>query len=548
MIEAFAAEDVRAAEAPLLAAERGFTGGLMHHAATALDLAVRRELRDRAGRVAGTTVVALVGPGNNGGDALHALAGLARRGVRAVAVLTSARVHDGGLAALRAAGGTVVAVVDGAPGHRVWLGDAAAEAFAAEVVLDGLLGIGAHGGLRGVAAELVEVLDDLLADRSAAPVVERPLVVAVDVPSGVGVDDGTVPGPVLGADRTLTFGVAKQGLLLPPAAHLAGRVDVVDLGLATQLADDAARPGVRRLVAADVARLWPRPGPGDDKYRRGVVGVVAGTPAYPGAAVLAVAGAQATGCGMVRHVGPDGVRQAVLAAHPEAVTGAGVDVRVQAWVLGPGVADDDAQAGRVRDALARAVDDRIPAVVDAGGLEHLPERLAPTVVLTPHAGELARLLAARGERVTRADVEAEPLRWARAAAAATGATVLLKGHVTVVVGAGGVLTQAEAPAWLATAGAGDVLAGVLGSLLAGRADQVREDPALAGRLAAAAAFVHGRAAAAAGPGPVTAGGVAAAVPGLVAELLAEPGPQPRRPAARRHGRLRVHQAARRVVR
>ena len=265
VIEAFRADDVRAAEAPLLAAERGFSGGLMHRAATALDLAVRRELRSGAGRVGGSTVVALVGPGNNGGDALHALAGLARRGVRAVAVLTSARAHEGGLAALEGAGGTVLAVVDGAPGRRVWLGDAAAEAFGAEVVLDGLLGIGAAGGMRGAAAELVEVLDGLLGDRSAPPLTARPLVVAVDVPSGAGVDDGALDGPVLRADRTVTFGVVKPALLLPPAARLAGRVDVVDLGLAAGLAGAGVAPGALRLEDADVARAWPVPGPGAHK-------------------------------------------------------------------------------------------------------------------------------------------------------------------------------------------------------------------------------------------------------------------------------------------
>lgn len=551
VIEAFCADDVRAAEQPLLAAERGFAGGLMHRAATALDLAVRRELRRGSRRVAGSTVVALVGPGNNGGDALHALAGLAHRGARAVAVLTSARVHEGGLAALRAAGGTVLTVADGGPGRRVWLGDAAAEAFAAEVVLDGLLGIGARGGLRGAAAELVEVLDGLLGDRSAPPLVARPLVVAVDVPSGAGVDDGVLAGPVLRADRTLTFGVAKPVLLLPPAAHVSGRVEVVDLGLAAGLAAAGVARRALRLEGLDVARLWPVPGPGDDKYRRGVVGVVAGTSTYPGAAVLTVGGAQGAGCGMVRYVGADAVRHAVVTAHPEVVTGPSTDVRVQAWVLGPGVADDDAQAGRVRDALARAVESGVPAVVDAGGLEHLPARLGPGVVLTPHAGELARLLAARGEHVSREDVAAEPARWARTAALATGATVLLKGHVTLVVGpqrAAPVLAQADAPTWLATAGAGDVLAGVLGALLAGRADDVRADPTLAAHLAAAAALVHGRAAVAAGPGPVTAGDVARALPGTVAGLLAVAQPPSVAPAARRHRHLRMHHAPRRVVR
>ncbi|NLE72718.1 MAG: bifunctional ADP-dependent NAD(P)H-hydrate dehydratase/NAD(P)H-hydrate epimerase [Actinomycetales bacterium] len=549
MIDAFRADDVRAAEEPLLAAERGFAGGLMHRAATALELAVRRELRLGVGRVAGATVVGLVGPGNNGGDALHALAGLARHGVRAVAVATSARVHEGGLAALRAAGGTVLAVVPEGPGRRVWLGDAAAEAFAAEVVLDGLLGIGARGGLRGAAAELVEVLAALLTTAPGAPVRDRPLVVAVDVPSGVGVDDGTLPGPVLPADRTLTFGVAKPTLLLPPAAARAGRVDVVDLGLAAELAGQDRVPAVRRLGARDAAALFRPPGPADDKYRRGVVGVVAGTATYPGAAVLAVGGALGAGCGMVRYVGPDAVRHQVLAAHPEVVASSTADVRVQAWVLGPGVADDDAQAGRVRDALAHAAADRVPTVVDAGGLELLPAgHLPPQVVLTPHAGELARLLTRRGVAVDRAAVEAEPARWAREAAERTGATVLLKGHTTLVAGADGLLAQADAPAWLATAGAGDVLAGVLGALLAGRAEDVRADPALAARLAAAAALVHGRAAHAAGPGPLTAGAVAAVLPRAVADLLAEPATAPARPAGRRHARLRVHAAPRRVVR
>jgi len=578
VIDAFVAQDVRAAEEPLLAAERGFAGGLMHRAATALALAVRRELRSGVGRVAGATVVGLVGGGNNGGDTLHALAMLARHGVRAVAVAVSPRVHDGGLAALRAAGGTVLGVVDGAPGRRVWLGDAAAEAFAAEVVLDGLLGIGARGGLRAPAAELVAVLDELLGDRAAPALLARPLVVAVDVPSGVGVDDGTLPGPVLRADRTVTFGAAKPALLLPPAAHAAGHVGVVDLGLAGELAAQGRAPAVGRLVAADVAALLPTPRAGDDKYRRGVVGVVAGTAAYPGAAVLAVGGALGVGCGMVRYAGPDDVRAAVVAAHPEVVAGPGTDVRVQAWVVGPGVAEGDApQVGRVRRVLADAAGAGLPVVVDAGALAVLPDGpLGPHVVLTPHAGELARLLGARGTEVTRAEVEAEPARWARAAAEATGATVLLKGHTTVVAGPdGALLAQADAPAWLATAGAGDVLAGALGALLAGhraRAEQAAADadpgeaadgrdtgapgarlePGLVARLAAAAAVVHGRAAHLAGPGPVTAGAVARALPTAVIGLLAGISPHDagagRAVRRAQRPRLRVHHAPRRVVR
>lgn len=539
MIEAYGAADVRAAEAPLLERERGFAGGLMHRAATALAAAVRSELLHLRGRVAGASVVALVGAGNNGGDALHALALLARHGVRVCAVTTTSSVHEGGLAALVAARGRVVAIErletsgPGAAGERVWLGDALAEAFAADVVLDGLLGVGARGGLREPAARLVTLLAELLAaaDDGRGPRGGRPVVVAVDLPSGIGVDDGAVPGPVLPADRTVTFGALKPGLLLPPARQFAGRVQVVDLGLGPGLAAADARPVVAALEARDVARLWPVPAATGHKYSRGVVGVVAGTAAYPGAAVLAVAGALGAGCGMVRYLGPDAVGRAVVAAHPEVVVGEG---RVQAWVLGPGTGAGDEQADRLRTALDRALDDGVPAVVDAGALALVAGRqLGPHVVLTPHAGELARLLSgvdgaagtaggggASTAAVERAEVEAEPLRWARAAHEATGATVLLKGPVTVVVGEAGVLAQADAPPWLATAGAGDVLAGVLGAVLAGRSDDVRHGVVTAGDLAALAAVVHGRAAEEANPGgPITASGVAAAVARVVAGLL-----------------------------
>ena len=451
-------------------------------------------------------MVALVGRGNNGGDALHALAALAARGADVTAVALGP-VHEGGLAALRDAGGRVLGVADDAPGEAVWVGEAVAEAFAADVLLDGLLGIGAGGGLREPVAGLVELLAPLLAEAGDA----GPTVVAVDVPSGIGVDDGTLPGPVLPADRTVTFGAVKPGLLLPPAAALAGVLSVVDLGL-----DLGAQPAVRRLERPDLAAGWPRPALTDHKYSRGVLGVLAGSEAYPGAAVLTVAGAQGAGVGLVRYVGPGRVRDAVLAAHPEVVAGEG---RVQAWVMGPGAAGD--RLGVIRERLAAALRDGLPVVVDAGALELLPDR-AESAVLTPHAGELAGLLRARGTGVERAQVEAEPLRWAREVHERTGATVLLKGAVTVVVGSR-TYSQGDATPWLATAGAGDVLAGVLGSLLANLAAQApgeRLGPDDLAWAAAAAASVHGRAAvAASGGGPVTASRVATAVPAVLAGLL-----------------------------
>ena len=528
MIEAFESSVVRAAEAPLLA--RGEP--LMARAAFALAGAVVRELRENPrtapvpgrGRTArpvlsGTRAVLLVGPGNNGGDTLMAGALLARRGVHVCAVLAADRVHDAGLAALRAAGGTVASV---APA------DAAALVRSADVVLDGLLGIGGSGGLRGGARDLARATGAALA---GLPPGARPVVVAVDLPSGIGVDDGAADEAVLTADLTVTFGAVKPGLLLPPAAERAGRIEVVDLGL-----DLAPRSTVRRLAAADLAArgILAPPPPGAHKYTRGVLGVVAGTQQFPGAAVLAVSGAVRAGVGMVRYLGSREVTAAVLAARPEAVPAAG---RVQAWALGPGVpaapaVTDDAsraQQARIRQALAQvtgllAADvagEAVPAVVDAGAIGLLPADCPPWVVITPHAGELAELLRSRGESVERADVEAHPLAWARRARELTGATVLLKGATTVVVGPGVTYAQADGPSWLATAGAGDVLTGLLGALLAAHSPAAVKDPGLPALLAASASLLHGRAAHRANPGgPVAALDVAQALPATIAELLA----------------------------
>lgn len=510
MLLSWDAAAVRAAEEPLL------TAGvpLMDRAAFALSVLVSRELLARRGRVGGAHAVLLVGPGNNGADTLYAGAHLAARGVAVTALLAAEGVHEDGLASLRRAGGRALVVrsagESAAPRGTAAAGSTVLDAFAgaavaakADVVLDGLLGIGARGGLRGTARDLVAAL------AGARP---RPFVVAVDVPSGIGVDDGTVPGEVLPADLAVTFGGAKPGLLLPPAAGLVGRVEVVDVGLS--LPPD--KVAVTRLGAADLVAAWPVPTADDHKYRRGVLGVVAGTGTYPGAAVLVCGAAVRAGVGMVRYLGDVG--PAVVAAHPEVVAGEG---QVQAWALGPGVdAHDEAQAARIATALRSG----LPAVADAGALPHLPERVGPHVVLTPHAGELVRLLAARGVAAERDEVAAAPLAFARRAHELTGATVLVKGAVTVVVGPGAVHTQAEAPAWLATAGAGDVLAGLLGALLAGRSSDVLAEPALAARLAAVAASVHGRAAHAANPGgPVSASTVADALPATVAGLLRDAG-------------------------
>jgi hydroxyethylthiazole kinase-like uncharacterized protein yjeF len=514
MIQAWSASEVRAGEEPLLAA--GVP--LMDRAAFAVATQIVWDLRTRRGRIVGARVILLVGSGNNGGDALYAGVHLRRRGVAVTALILADRPHPAGATALKAAGGHLVPV---SAADIAW---ARTETLAADVVVDAILGIGARGALQGVAGELVSQLTQARARTRARagaglrPRRQMPWVVAVDVPSGIGVDDGTVPGPVLPADRTVTFGGARPGLLLPPAAHLAGEVTVADIGLSFGV--DAT---VRRLAAADVGAAWPVPGPGDHKYTRGVVGVVAGTPTYPGAAVLTTSGAVRAGVGMVRYLGA--VPHPVLAARPEVVTAPG---RVQSWVVGPGLSGDD-EAGQhdlVRSVLRSALG-KVPVVVDAGALALLPAWVPPTVILTPHAGELATLLVARGEVVDRAEVEAAPVRWARRAHQLTGATILLKGSTTVVVGGDAapvVYAQADGPAWLATAGAGDVLAGVLGAMLAGAAaGGALSEPSDPARVAAAAALIHGRAGALAGPGPVVALDVARAVSSAVQESLAAAG-------------------------
>lgn len=249
----------------------------------------------------------------------------------------------------------------------------------------------------------------------------------------------------------------------------------------------------------------------DDKYTRGVVGFVTGSPQYPGAAVLGVEAALRTGVGMVRYLGPGRATRLVLQRRPEAVTAPG---RVQAWVIGSGQ-DADTRDELARMQLDAALADGRPVVLDAGALG-LRERATGPVVLTPHAGELARLLG-----MERGDVLADRVASARRAAADLDATVLLKGAETLVVAAGAEpLRVRHATPWLATAGAGDALAGVLGALVASNAAAIQASADIA-PLAAAAAWIHGEAARrASGGGPFTILDLCAALPGVVADLAA----------------------------
>ncbi|WP_305092327.1 NAD(P)H-hydrate dehydratase [Prescottella sp. R16] len=421
----YSTAQVRAAEAPLLAALPD--GTLMRRAAYGLARVTADELRSRTGGVAGRRVSLLVGSGDNGGDALWAGALLRSRGVAVTAVLLNPeRAHAAGLAALRRAGGRVRT-------------DPTADLGAPDLVLDGIVGISGTGPLRPAAAALVARID--------APIV------AVDLPSGVDPDTGAVDGPAVSAAVTVAFGALKPVHVL--AADRCGRIELVPIGL------DLPAPDLTAWEPADVGRAWPVPSAADDKYSQGVVGVVAGSRRYPGAAVLAAGAAVTATAGMVRYAGRGAAE--VLAHWPEVVASSspGDAGRVQAWVVGPGIGTDDAALDELRTVLASD----LPVLVDADGLTLLARdpglvcgRTAPTL-LTPHAGEFERL--AGGPPVP------DRVAATRALAADWGVTVLLKGRATVIADPSGrVFVNDAGSSWAATAGSGDVLSGIVGALLA----------------------------------------------------------------------------------
>ncbi len=430
MINAFRVEQVRAMEQAAMAA--GPVPDLMQQAASALAAAALAELRARRHSVYGAQVLVMVGSGNNGGDALYAGARLAARGVAVSAVGLLGAPHPDGLAALLRAGGRLVEVDE-------------VDLSACDLALDGILGIGGRPGLPDGAAQLVGVLDGF-----GVPVI------AVDLPSGVDTDSGAVPEHAVTAVRTVTFGAVKACQVIEPAASRCGVLQLVELGFDVDLAPDR----IRRLELDDLRAGWPFPGRSSDKYARGVVGIDTGSPGYPGAGLLGTYGAVHSGAGMVRYLGPDEAGSRLLSLLPNVVL---ADGRVQARLFGSGWGDRPDGA----DVLARAVDEGLPAVIDADGLRYLPEQVPSHWLLTPHAGELARLL-----DVSRAEVEADPLAAAHRGADETGATVLLKGATQIVAepGNASATIAVPGPAWTAQAGSGDTLAGVCATLLAAGLD------------------------------------------------------------------------------
>ncbi len=468
------------AEADRLAIAGGVPGiELMEQAGKAVAEAVA------AGRLRGSRVVVVAGPGNNGGDGFVAARLLADQGYRVTVMLVGKLAQlkgDAALAARRWHGG-----VTDDPGFLA----------TAEVVIDALFGAGLDRPVDGLARALIETINTL-----ATPVI------AVDLPSGINGTSGAVMGVAMNAAQTVTFFRKKPGHVLMPGRLHCGITSVIDIGIPESV---LARVAAKTFENAPA--LWRRklPVPRSDghKYDRGHAVVVSGPSWSTGAARLAARGALRAGAGLVTIASP---REAIavnatanLAVMVRPVDGASEltaflgDRRLNALAIGPGIGVGEATCDLVLAALSgeRAV------VLDADAMtsfaanpqrlaEALRERHASATIVTPHEGEFSRYFGILDSR-TKAGSK---LDRARLAAEITGAIVVLKGADTVVAAPDGrAAIAANAPAYLATAGAGDVLTGMVAGLLA------QGMPPFEG--AAAAVWLHGEAANAAGPGLIS---------------------------------------------
>lgn len=467
MDHGYTVAQIRAAEATAMALLGPDV--LMQRAAAGLATAVLRRLRSTGGAY-GARVLLVVGSGNNGGDALFAAARLAGRGVSVTAWRAGPSVHPAAWDAFLGAGG-----------REVDAAQASARLATQRLVVDGVAGIGSRPGL-----------DPEVAAFAAACLGLAVPVVAVDLPSGIAPEPPFSDESHFTADLTVTFGGYKLCQLLEPTRSACGELALVDIGL------DLPEPTVSQWSVADLVSAWPVPDSRSDKYSRGVVGLDTGSIDYPGAAVLTAAGAIGAGAGMVRYLGPPQVANRIVDRFPNVVVG---QARVQSLVVGSGWGDRND-----RGMVARAVAARVPLVVDADGLRHLPRPGHSAVLLTPHGGELARLLG-----IGREEVSADPLAAVRRAVAETGCTVLLKGATQYVASPreNRVWLGITGPGWTAQAGSGDVLAGICGTLLAAGMDAV--SAALAGSsVQALAAQRH--------PGPTSPQGLAEVLSATLKEV------------------------------
>ncbi|GAB3943402.1 bifunctional ADP-dependent NAD(P)H-hydrate dehydratase/NAD(P)H-hydrate epimerase [Corynebacterium tapiri] len=438
---AYSSAQIRAAEAPLLAAQTE-ADELMRSAALGISL-VARDMLPHTG-----SVLILAGPGGNGGDGLYAGAELARQGYRVDALLYADRAQERAVAAFTDAGGQVV--------------DKPAKNYT--LIIDAIFGLGGRTD--------IEALD--LPSAAA--------VLAVDVPSGVAADTGRAGENALVADVTATIGGLRYAHGLYAGC---GDVVVIDAhsgghSLSAQLAEDTSEPrvsiaharrrteysfGDHAYVVGTQPPLVSEPTPQADKYSGGVVGIAAGSTTYPGAAVLCATGAVRATSSMVRYAGPQA--REVVRALPEVVATESIDAagRVQAWVYGPG-------SGTTEPADLRALlRTDLPVVIDADGLTLLSEHTSlrelvrsrrAATILTPHAGEFARLASACGLP----SAKDNPLDAVSQLARELDCAVLLKGRASVIATPRSTVVVDAGSSWAATPGSGDVLSGILGAFIA----------------------------------------------------------------------------------
>ncbi len=459
--------------------ERGIPAELLMERA---GRAVARAAVDVMGGTYGRRAVVVCGKGNNGGDGLVAARHLARWGVRVAVVAVEA------LADLREPAAVNASRLDEAPSIRVMPFSAATlarELERADVTIDAIFGTGFRG-----------IPEDAWADAIAGVNASLAPVVAVDIPSGVNGATGAVEGDAVRADLTMTFGAAKVGAVVLPGAELAGVVRVADIGFP----HDLMRPNTFLVESDDVASLLPERSIDTHKRATGVLLIVAGSRGMTGAVRLIAEAAGRIGAGLIQVAVPKGILPVVqtelvettflpLDETFEGTIGAtSLDIvlerldGVDAVAIGPGLSTNEETAGFLRE-LVRACS--VPFVLDADGLNAFAGRAddladhKAEVVLTPHAGEFARL-----SGVSARELNDDRMRHGRALAATTGAVVLLKGSRTLVITPDGtVRVNPTGGPVLATAGSGDVLTGVIGGLLARGLDP--EDSASAG------AYVHG---------------------------------------------------------
>lgn len=276
---------------------------------------------------------------------------------------------------------------------------------------------------------------------------------------------------------------------------------------------------VKKWSARDAAKCIITPSDLDHKYSRGVLGLITGSAQFPGAAVLTTSAASATGIGMVRFHSSSGLAHLVLHSTPSAVVQPG---KVAAWLVGSGISSKKYSdfTTWLRHRWFKLIQlQSVPTVLDAGALSLAGSLEQPTVI-TPHSGELARLLTTRGVQVSAEGVEGDPKKWVQIAADTLGVTVLLKGATTYVANDEILIQLPVATPWLATAGSGDVLSGILGALVATNAVEILNDYNQLACVAASAAYIHNQAAErASNGGPINAEAIISTIPETIAKLL-----------------------------